>query len=177
MRARYDKLAVGSSVEWYTPPEIFDALGLTFDLDVCAPPGGLPWIPAKRSFSRADDGLAQEWRGRVWMNPPYGLQIRPWMRKLAAHGDGLALVHARTDAAWFREATSAATAICFIAGRVRFVRGATMSAEGPGSPVSNVLLAFGQTCAVALIQANLGPTLLIPGGLRPDGYDHPRKRT
>jgi hypothetical protein len=40
--ARYDRLAVGSSVEWYTPPEIFEALGLTFDLDPCAPPGGLP---------------------------------------------------------------------------------------------------------------------------------------
>ncbi|UUY01563.1 phage N-6-adenine-methyltransferase [Svornostia abyssi] len=176
MSARYDKLTVGSSVEWYTPPEIFQALGLRFDLDVCAPPGGLPWIPAERSFSRADDGLTQPWQGLVWMNPPYGRGIDLWMRKLADHGSGIALVHARTDTQWWREATAAATAICFIAGRVRFVRGATMSNAGPGSPTPSVLLAYGQTCALALLQANLGPTLLIPGGLKPHGYNHPRPR-
>lgn len=45
----------GNSVEWYTPPEIFDALGLRFDLDPAAPPGGVPWVPATRHLSK--DGL------------------------------------------------------------------------------------------------------------------------
>jgi hypothetical protein len=31
--------SIGESDEWYTPPEIFDALGLTFDLDPCSPGG------------------------------------------------------------------------------------------------------------------------------------------
>jgi hypothetical protein len=162
MTARYDRLAVGSSIEWYTPPELFEALGLRFDLDPCAPPGGLPWIPADRFFSREDDGLAQPWTGRVWMNPPYGRGIEEWMRKLAAHGDGIALVHARTDTAWWREATSAATAVCFLASRVRFVRGATMEQPPGSSPVSSVLIAYGLTCATAVIEARLGPTLIVP---------------
>ena len=46
------------TVEWYTPPWLFTAMGLTFDLDPCSPPGGLPWIPAARVFTEADNGLA-----------------------------------------------------------------------------------------------------------------------
>lgn len=162
MSARYDKLAIGSSVEWYTPPEIFAALGLRFDLDPCAPPGGLPWIPAAAFYSRDDDGLAQSWHGRVWLNPPYGRGIEQWMRRLAAHGDGIALVHRRTDTVWWREAIGAASAVCFVAGRVRFVRGATMSAVGPGSPTPSALIGYGLVCATALAASGLGSTLIIP---------------
>lgn len=166
MTARFDRLEVGSSVEWYTPPEIFRALGLTFDLDPCAPPGGLPWIPAKRFLSRADDGLARPWEGRVWLNPPYGRGIDAWMRKLSAHGDGIALVHARTDTAWWREAVSGATALCFVAGRIKFVRGMAAPLSGGASPVPSVLIAYGLVCASGLAQSGLGPTLIVPGSVR-----------
>lgn len=57
--------------DYYTPKDVFDALGLEFDLDVSAPPGGVPWVPAKRYYTLEDDGLTQPWFGRVWMNPPY----------------------------------------------------------------------------------------------------------
>src|ERR1700749_4562127 len=60
----HSKAYEGDSVEWYPPPGIFEALGLEFDLDPCAPPGGLPWIPAKRFLSIEDDGLTQPWEGR-----------------------------------------------------------------------------------------------------------------
>lgn len=167
MSARYDRLAVGSSVEWYTPPEVFEALALEFDLDPCAPPGGLPWIPAQRFRSRADDGLEQPWTGRVWMNPRYGRGIELWMRKLAAHGDGIALVHSRTSTQWWREALAEATAVCFIAGRVRFVRGAMTSNAGPGSPTPSALVAFGLTCGIAVANSGPGPTLIVPRQGRP----------
>ncbi len=49
--------------DYYTPKWLFDAMGLEFDIDVAAPAQGIPWIPAKRWFSQADDGLAQEWGG------------------------------------------------------------------------------------------------------------------
>lgn len=168
MSGRYDKLAVGSSVEWYTPPEIFRALGLTFDLDPCAPRGGLSWIPAGRFYSRLDDGLAQPWIGRVWMNPPYGRGIEQWMRKLAAHGDGIALVHSRTDTQWWREAIASASAVCFVRSRVRFIRGATGEQVGPGSPAPSALIAYGTVCGIALAQSGLGPTLIVPAPLRSD---------
>jgi hypothetical protein len=89
------------------------------------------------------------------------------MRKLSAHGDGIALVHSRTDTAWWREAIAAASALCFVAGRVRFVRGATMSNAGAGSPVPSALIAYGLVCATALASSGLGPTLIIPRSVSP----------
>lgn len=167
MTMRFGRLDVGSTVEWYSPPEVFQALGLTFDLDPCAPPGGLPWVPAKRFYSRADDGLTRPWAGRVWLNPPYGAGIEGWMRKLAAHGDGIAFVHARTSTVWWREALSAATAVCFVAGRVRFISDADGSRPVGGSPISLVLLSYGLPCASALMQSGLGPCLIVPPGTAP----------
>jgi hypothetical protein len=77
--------------DYYTPKWLFDSMGLEFDIDVCAPVHGIPWIPAKRWFSQADDGLAQEWGGLVWMNPPYS-DTTPWAYKFIEHGNGMALM-------------------------------------------------------------------------------------
>ncbi len=167
MTMRFGRLESGSTVEWFSPPEIFEALGLSFDLDPCAPPGGLPWVPANRFYSRSDDGLVQPWSGRVWLNPPYGRGIERWMQKLATHGDGIALVHARTGTVWWRDALSAATAVCFIAGGVRFISD-TQGTRPPGSsPMGAVLLAYGLPCAIALMQSGLGPCLIVPPGTTP----------
>ena len=75
----------------YTPPWIFEALNIQFDLDVCAPEGGIPWIPATNHYSIKDDALTQPWYGNVWMNPPYS-KIDPWARRLVEHGNGITLV-------------------------------------------------------------------------------------
>jgi phage N-6-adenine-methyltransferase len=167
VKVRFGRLEVGSSVEWYTPPEIFDALGVRFGLDPCAPPGGLPWAPVERYYSARDDGLAQEWHGRVWLNPPYGRGIERWMRRLAAHANGIALVHSRTGTAWWREALASATAVCFIAGRVRFIDGRTGNRPPGASPEPLVLLAYGLECATAVMRSGLGPTLIVPPDTKP----------
>jgi hypothetical protein len=39
--------SIGKTDEWYPPRSIFDALGLTFDLDPCSP-GPDHWVPARR---------------------------------------------------------------------------------------------------------------------------------
>lgn len=49
--------------ERYTPQQIFEDLGLTFSIDVAAPPGGVPWVPAQRFLTADDDGLSQPWDG------------------------------------------------------------------------------------------------------------------
>jgi hypothetical protein len=113
----------GASHEWYTPPWVFERLGLEFDLDPASPPLGLDWVPAKNYYCKLEDGLAQPWYGRVWLNPPYGPNTKPWIEKMAEHGNGVALVFARTDVAWFHDNVPNATAICFLRKRLCFVSG------------------------------------------------------
>jgi hypothetical protein len=79
--------------EWLTPPYIIKALG-PFDLDPCAPIKR-PWPTARVHYTILDDGLSKHWFGRVWCNPPYGRQTFQWLGKLAAHGDGIAYLHAQ----------------------------------------------------------------------------------
>ena len=78
-------------MEWYTPEWIFDKLKLEFDIDVCAPEGGIDYIPAKKHFSIKDDGLIQKWEGKVWCNPPF-CEASKWMKRFHEHGNGVALV-------------------------------------------------------------------------------------
>lgn len=80
-----------TSDDYYTPAWVFERMGIRFDLDVCAPPGGIPWIPADRFYTQEDDGLASPWSGRVWMNPPYS-DVTPWWDRFAEHGNGVGLV-------------------------------------------------------------------------------------
>ena len=90
---------IGATDDWYTPPNIFDALGLIFDLDPCSP-GPAHWVPARKIYTKEDDGLVQPWSGTVFMNPPFGRRNGhvPWLRKFLAHGDGIAIVRAYTHA-------------------------------------------------------------------------------
>ena len=86
-----------TSDDYLTPRWVFDLLGVTFDLDVAESPFG-GHVPAARSYTKAEDGLAQEWEGRVWMNPPYSEAWR-WVPRFLEHGDGIALLpHAKS--AW-----------------------------------------------------------------------------
>lgn len=78
--------ATNDSDEWLTPEEIITALG-PFDLDPASAPVPRPWGTARNYYLREEDGLAHAWRGRVWLNPPYGGPsiITPWMRRMADH--------------------------------------------------------------------------------------------
>lgn len=152
----------GESCEWYTPPHIFEALGLSFGMDPCAPPGGLPWIPAERAYSIEDDGLSLPWLGTVWLNPPYGEETARWMRRLVAHGDGVALVFARTETRWFHETVPSADAVCFIAGRLTFVDAAgAPSKYNAGAP--SMLVAYGRKAARAVAHSGLGMVFKVRG--------------
>lgn len=146
------RLNRGGSSEWFTPPHVFTALGVEFDIDVCAPLGGVEWIPARRFFSAADDGLSQPWEGRVWMNPPYGRALPTWTDRMAQHAEGVALVFARTDTAWFHRAVETASALCFIRGRLSFIGPAKV---GHNAAASSVLIGYG-SCADAVHDCGLG---------------------
>lgn len=155
--------AVNESIEWYTPPEIFEALGLTFDLDPCSPGPGKSFVPTRKHYTIDDDGLTSPWDGLVWMNPPYGPHTKVWMEKLADYGNGIALVFARTDVKWFQDHGVKADVVCFISSRVRFYQGGVDKQGGtPGA--GSMLLAFGEEAAEAVKQARLGACFsLVPG--------------
>ena len=105
--------------EWLTPPELIRALG-EFDLDPCSPIVR-PWDTAKFHYDIRDDGLKQYWHGRVWLNPPYGKETGLWLRRLERHGNGIALIFARTETEMFFEHVwNGATALKFIKGRLHF---------------------------------------------------------
>ena len=143
------------SQEWYTPPRIFDALGLTFDVDVASPGADIvPWIPAARHLTLRDDGLTAAWGGRIWLNPPYGADIPAWCARFARHGDGIMFLFARTDTAWFHKYAVKSDALCFLRGRVPFISG---SGRAGGSPsCGSLLLANSPACVVALRMSGLG---------------------
>src|SRR5262249_49743724 len=134
------------SCEWSTPQWFFDKLDAEhrFTLDACATPEN---TKCATYFTRADDGLAQRWTGRVWLNPPYGRTIGLWMRKAwesVERGDaelGVCLVPARVDTAWWHD-YAARGEVEFLRGRLHFVEG------GNGAPFPSALVVFRNAEAV-----------------------------
>lgn len=138
---------------WLTPPEILEALG-PFDLDPCACTDR-PWDTAAKHYTKEDDGLAQEWEGRVWMNPPYGAQAAIWLERLAKHNDGIALVFARTETRmFFDHVWSEASALLFIKGRLYFRQPDGNKAKWTGGAPS-VLIAYGDGAADQLLNSGI----------------------
>lgn len=134
--------------EWLTPPHVLAALGL-FDLDPCAPIEP-PWPTAARRFTVLDDGLKQPWSGRVWLNPPYGRETGTWLARLAEHGNGVALIFARTETEMFHEHVwEKADAVLFLRGRLHFHHVCGKRADHNGGAPS-CLVAYGANNARAL---------------------------
>ena len=110
---------------WETPQALFDRLNqeFHFNLDVCAIKEN---AKCARFFSPEDDGLAQEWFGTCWMNPPYGKEIGKWVKKAyefavdRGGGTVVCLLPARTDTKWWHDYCMNATEIRFVRGRLKF---------------------------------------------------------
>jgi len=133
----------GASDDWITPKRIIEALG-PFDLDPCAC-NPQPWRTATLEHAPPIDGLAEDWRGRVWLNLPYGPATGVWLKRLAHHPDGgTALVFARTETKMFTQYVwPFATAVLFIEGRLHFHYPDGRRAKGnSGGP--SVLIAYGE---------------------------------
>jgi hypothetical protein len=134
---------IGKSQNHITPlVEIINPLGgaQSFDLD----PAGAdprPWDCAKVTWTSR--GLERDWFGFVWLNPPFDVrEVGEWIAKLAAHGNGIALLHARTEAGWFEPIWERASGILFLSNRIKFCK--PDGSEQPfnsGAPA--ILVAFG----------------------------------
>ena len=136
-----------TKVEWLTPPNLVLKFG-EFDLDPCSPINA-PFLHAKNNFTTIDDGLSKKWFGRVYLNPPYGRGMELWIEKLKFHGNGIALIFARTETkCFFEHIWNDADAILFVKGRIRFYHISGIQAGTPGAP--SVFIAYGRENALAL---------------------------
>ena len=145
-----------SSDEWYTPPEFIAALG-EFDLDPACGPLCTNHTAVRR-YGPQEDGLAQVWAGRVWLNPPFS-NASPFIDRLAEHGDGIALVFTRSDAVWYQRAVERAGGVFLLKGRIHFQR----PGGGPSRcPLGCSLLPFGERNRRAVLRSGLPGLFLSP---------------
>jgi hypothetical protein len=141
--------AAGKSDEWYTPPEVFEAIGLRFDLDVASPGSDVvPWVPADAHLT--EFSLLLTWVGRIWMNPPFGKRngYAPWADRFVAHGNGIALAPDRTSAPWFQDFAQKVDGLLFWSPKIKFIKPDGTRGESPGT--GTTLLSMGAECTEAL---------------------------
>jgi hypothetical protein len=142
--------AAGATDEWYTPPEVFAALGCRFDLDVAAPRLGPLHVPTDQWIH--EGSLSANWRGFIWGNFPFGGRngLQPWLEKFFAHGNGIALTPDRTSAPWFRYAWARADVVMFTR-KLKFIRPDGSRGKSPGC--GTALWASGEQAKRALVRA------------------------
>jgi hypothetical protein len=90
-----------------------------------------------------------------FLNPPFDrYAVARWIQRLADHGQGTALLHARTETDWFEPVWENASGILFLDNRIKFCRpDGTEQPANSGAPV--VLVSFGPSDLVRLREAGI----------------------
>lgn len=141
-----------TTIEWLTPPLLVKKLG-KFDLDPCVPINP-PFVHAITNYTIEEDGLKKEWFGRVYLNPPYGKGMEKWIEKLKNHGNGIALIFARTETqCFFNHIWDFADAVLFVKGRIKFYDINGIQKGTPGSP--SIFIAYGKNNADLLEKSEI----------------------
>jgi phage N-6-adenine-methyltransferase len=110
------------TVEYETPKELFEPLKKEFNIefDVCASATN---AKCERYWTKEENALEKKWEGVCWMNPPYGRDLKKWVRK--AYESSLngatvvCLLPVRSNTNWWHDYVMKGE-IRFIRGRVRF---------------------------------------------------------
>lgn len=110
---------------WCTPQPFFDELNkeFNFTLDPCATPTS---AKCKKFYTPTEDGLVQDWGGEtVFVNPPYGRQIKKWVKKCYEESQKpntsvVILMPSRTDTSYFHDYIYSKAEVRFIRGRITF---------------------------------------------------------
>lgn len=100
----------------------------------------------------------------MWLNPPYGRETWDWLARLAQHGEGTALIFARTETEGFVcEVWGKASALLFLHGRLSFCNTAGLRAKA-NSGAPSVLVAYGERDADVLSRCTLPGTYVTEWG-------------
>lgn len=140
-----DACMMSEDLTWETPMELFDKLDekFQFTLDPCCLPQS---ARVANYFTPEDDGLIQDWGNNiVFMNPPYGREIKKWMEKAVdAWKKGatvVCLVPARVDTSWWWNAVVETHAsVTFIKGRLKFGNGENRAKNSAPFPSALIFL-------------------------------------
>jgi len=137
--------------EWFTPVIYIDAarevMG-SIEIDPASTETGNKVVQASTYFTAKDDGRTKEWRGNVWMNPPYSQPLVGEFCDLFVEKyrgreieQGCVLVNNATETGFFQNMLQKAQAACFVKGRVGF-----LDEHGkPGAPLQGqIVLYFGK---------------------------------
>lgn len=127
-------------IEWYTPIWLLDEVRYVMgdiDLDPASCAEANRVVKAKKYFSLDDSGLDKEWRGRVYMNPPYARKlIDAFAFKFAEERiagnvrEACVVVNNATDTEWFQLMAVCCNRMCILKGRVSFWSPGTASKKG-----------------------------------------------
>lgn len=132
-----NSLFMSDKDDWETPKKLYEILDneFHFNLDPCCTKETAKCISF---YTTEDDGLSKEWRGNVFMNPPYGRQIINWIKKAKEESDKgstvVCLVPARTDTKWWHTYCMKSAEIRFLTKRLTF-EGANNKATFPAAIV------------------------------------------
>jgi ParB family chromosome partitioning protein len=137
--------------EWYTPPAYIEAARRVMgciDVDPASSVIANRVVRATTFYDLESDGLAHEWNGRIWLNPPYAQPlVVHFADKLAVEIDAgrvkqaCVLVNNATETVWFQTMLLYAQAMCLPRGRIKFI---DHNGEATGAPLQGqVILYFG----------------------------------
>ena len=138
----------GGENEWYTPADIIEsarkAMG-GIDCDPASSPLANETVKASEFFTKEDDGLSKEWRGNIWMNPPYAQPLIAQFAEAVASKyeagefeQAIILVNNATETQWFQRLLAVASGVCFPSSRIRF-----LSPDGKkGSPLQGQAILY-----------------------------------
>jgi site-specific DNA-methyltransferase (adenine-specific) len=132
--------------DWATPSNLFAELDeiYHFTFDAAASSKNhlcKKWAGLDHENAAYSDGLTVSWANEiVWCNPPYGRQIKDWMKK--AHNEStnakiVMLLPARTDTMWFHE-YAIIHKVTFLRGRLKF------GGQKVSAPFPSILVEMGK---------------------------------
>tara|TARA_R110002020_G_scaffold150764_2_gene327610 strand:+ start:6268 stop:6720 length:453 start_codon:yes stop_codon:yes gene_type:complete len=133
-----ESLFSSNSNEWRTPENLYEKLNeeFKFTLDPCCTKEN---TKCKKFYTIEKDGLKQDWSmDTVFMNPPYGREIKHWIKK--AYEESLkgatvvCLIPARTDTSYWHD-------YCF-KGDVRFLKGRLKFSNKGSAPFPSAIVIF-----------------------------------
>lgn len=121
------KIVDNRSCEWYTPRHILERVYYVMNIDLDPASPNPPTVKAKKFYTKKENGLLQPWNGNIYLNPPYGRDLPPWISKLLIEWhlshvtNAILLVPAKVDTVWFNLIASKSACICTIRGRLHFI--------------------------------------------------------